>query len=219
MLLRRPVRTNASFSKGMVSVMASNSLSRPLISARNTKVIAGIQKRLEGVPSIVLDGVSYTPTSLVALFESQLTSQATVSTTKGAWTAAVSADSALAKKVNSAYTALQHIVRTMFANAADVLADFGMTPTKSTKPTLLTKVVASEKRTVTRGARHTMGKKERLAISGDATASDIASALTDKIVPAAPAAPSAQSSASHPAEPAATPVALSSPVNGGGRSA
>jgi hypothetical protein len=199
--------------------MSSSNSSRASKSARNAKAIAGIQKRLATVPSILLDGISYTPVSLVALFQSEIDSEANVSATRAAWTVAVSDDTALAKKVDATYTALQVVVRNMFANAVDVLADFGMAPKKSTKSTLLTKVVASEKRIKTRGARQTMGKKERLAISGDATASEIAASVAQKIAPNAPVLPAPQPTASHPAEPVASLVVPPSPGNGGGRTA
>ena len=76
------------------------SINRPTLQARDAKIVAGIQKRLATVPSFVFDGVSYTPVSLAALFQSQIDSANAVASAKGAWLSAVQADRALAKKVS-----------------------------------------------------------------------------------------------------------------------
>jgi hypothetical protein len=186
----------------MATIVTSKN--RPTIQARDAKIIAGIQKRLQNVPSIVLDGVSYTPTTLAAFFQSQIDSANAVSTAKSSWLTAVQSDRVLAAKVRSALIAFQTIVRSMFANAPDALADFGFTPRKTATSTLLTKVVAAEKRQSTREARHTVGAKAKLSIKGDVTSSDIAASVAAKIEPPqestvagspAPAAPSIAPSA------------------------
>jgi hypothetical protein len=79
----------------------------------------------------------------------------------------------------------------MFSRSPDALADFGLTPRKARKALTPAELVRkAEKAKATREARHTMGKRQKLAIHGSAP------------VVAVPTAPSPTSSvvngAAHP---------------------
>src|SRR5260370_15367582 len=102
-----------------------SSQSHSSVQARDAKIIAGILKRLPNVPSIVLGGVTYTPTSLVALFQSHIDAANAVDSVKGQWKLALEAFRSLTKTIKNAVTGLREFVRQMFNDAPDALADFG----------------------------------------------------------------------------------------------
>ena len=159
--------------------------SRLSIQTRDAKIIAGIQKRLLNVPSVVLAGVTYTPAALTALFQSHIDAANAVDTVKGQWKNAVVAYRTLSKTVTNAVVGLREIVRQMFNNAPDALADFGFAPKKTTPRTPVVKVAAAVKNRATRAARNTVGSKKKLAIKGAVTPSEIGAAVTAELEPGA----------------------------------
>ncbi len=156
---------------------------RPSVKDRDAKIIAGILKHLQNVPAIVLAGVSYTPTTLVALFQSHIDAANAVDTFKGQWKNAVVAFRTLSKTVSNAVSGLRELVRQMFNNAPDALADFGFAPKKAPKRKPVTNVVATQKRRATRVARHTMGPKEKLSVKGSVTAAEIGASVAAEVAP------------------------------------
>jgi len=194
--------------------MANPTTSRTTKQARDAKCVVGIGKRLQNVQSIVLGGVSYTPTTLSALFQSAVDSANAVTTAHGQWISATQSDAALNAKVNLVWTALQAFVRQMFNNAPDALADFGFTAKKTTASTTSIKVVAVAKRAATRTARHTLGSKERLTIKGTLTGPVVVSTGTS--TSAAPAATTPGSAEAAPALAATTPAGAAPPGAGNG---
>jgi hypothetical protein len=57
-------------------------------------------------------------------------------------------------------------VKAAFGSSPDVLGDFGIAPKPRAQVTANAMVVANAKRAATRAARHTMGSKQRKAITG-----------------------------------------------------
>jgi hypothetical protein len=163
--------------------MSNSPINRSTTHARDLAIIAGIKKRLQGSPPIVLGGVSYTADGLVALFQSQIDAGNATVSAKGQWSQAVQNERAVTKKINGALIGFQEIVRQMFDNAPDALADFGLAPRKVAKRDPLTNVVAAEKNRATREARHTLGKKAKLDIQGTVTAASVAAAVAATIGP------------------------------------
>ncbi len=160
---------------------------RSTIQSRDAQVIAGIKKRLQSVPAFVLGGVSYTPATLVALIQSQLDAITAVAAATAQRANAILAYKAVSLTVNNAMLGLRDIVRQMFNNAPDAVADFGFTPKKTTKRSPVTNVVAAARVRATREARGTRSAKAKLAIKGAAAASDIVATVTAHMEPNAPA--------------------------------
>ena len=138
---------------------------------RASRAIAGIQKNLSTVASIGLAGVTFTPTSLVAL----LTAYANLVTALIAVHAqlhdTVFQERTQRKEVQSVLLALQSFVANMFGPRSTTLADFGFTPRKVGVESAATRHQAVLKAQATRKARGTMGSKQKLAITGASTAS------------------------------------------------
>jgi hypothetical protein len=133
---------------------------------RYTTVIAGIQKDLSTVTNLVLLGVTYTPASLEALFQSWLAAAAAVAPAKAQWQAAVLAEHALRKTVQAVWTALEAYARNQYTATPATLTDFGFAPKKTVKKDPETLVAAAEKNRATRAARHTLGKDQKRDITG-----------------------------------------------------
>jgi len=86
--------------------------------------------------------------------------------------------------------AYESIVRGMFGNAADVLADFGLAPHKARVPmTAEQKAVAAAKRAATRAARHTMGKNQKKEVKGAVSAALVVTPSNGSPPVATPPAP------------------------------
>jgi hypothetical protein len=145
---------------------------RPTVQIRNKQFIAGTQKRLQGVQQLPIAGTTYTPADLVKLFQSQIDKADAIAPLKGKYHDAVQAYRDLSKQVARVVVGFRAQVRNIFGDAAEVLADFGLTPVKTTKPKPATQVTAAAKRVATRKARNTMGKKQKKTVKG-ATAAPV----------------------------------------------
>jgi hypothetical protein len=145
----------------------SSLINRPTFQARLTRVIEGIGKRLQNVPSLVLAGVTYTPTELITFFQSGIDAVNTVTSTKTKWQDAVKAEHDLLKRIHVAELGLKSHLENLYGNASEPLAAFGMKPRKvRSKPTGQATVQAAAKARLTREARHTLGAKKRAQVKG-----------------------------------------------------
>lgn len=191
--------------------MNSNSQSRNTVLARNAKIIAGINNRLKTVQAIVLGGVSYTPASLAAQFQSQIDAVNTVIASRGQWTTSIQALDAMMPKVEALAIGLREFVRQLFNNDPQALADFDFAPKKAAVKDPLKQVAAAQKRAATRKARGTTGKKQKLAIKGAVTPAGIGAAVTEALggstpPPAGSGSTGAVTPATPPAGPSAAPA-------------
>ena len=93
-----------------------------------------------------------------------------VETARAALQGRIAVETAQAIVMNAFISALVKIVRGMFGNQPDVLADFGLQPTKAPTPlTVEQKAMAAAKRVATRTARGTKGSRKKLSIKGNVT--------------------------------------------------
>lgn len=139
---------------------------RPTVQARNKQFIAGIQKRLQNAQQLPIAGTNYTPADLVKLFQSQIDKADAIAPEKGKYHDAVQAYRDLSKQLARIVVGFRAQVRNIFGESSEVLADFGLTPVKTTKPKPATQVQAAAKRVATRKARNTMGKKQKKSVQG-----------------------------------------------------
>ncbi len=165
----------------------------------------GIKKDLQNVTTLPLDGVMYTPTSVVALIQSRIDAANEVATTKAKHADAIAVYKALDTKVTGAVTGLKQYVFNALGKTSPLLADFGFTPRKTTVRTPEQKAAAAAKAKATRAARGTKGPVAKLAITGETVklaALQAAAAQNAGPAPAHTAAPAAA-----PAAPVAAPAA------------
>ncbi len=165
------------------------------------QVILGIKQDLQSMSAIPVGGTTYTPTALMALIQSRIDATNEVVTAKAAWLNASKTYKAIDAQVALVIRELRNVVIGYFGAASPKLADFGFAAPKRTPLTPAKKAAAALKRAATRKARGTMGKKQKLAITG-ATAS----------APAAPAPAPAAPAPSANAAPAPAPQAPAAPA-------
>jgi hypothetical protein len=134
--------------------------------AADQKLISGITKHAQTLPSLVIGGTSYATAAITAQLQSRLDASTTVQSTRATWQNAVSVDKATREKTKTFVSGLRQALQVAFAGSIDTLADFGLTPRKARVVTPEEKTVAVAKAKATRAARHTMGKKQKAAIKG-----------------------------------------------------
>ena len=156
----------------------------------NRKLVAAIRKHLGA--SVTLEGVKYTPAKLAKMFQDGIDVADATDVANKAWHAAVATEKAKTQELSRVQASLRNHVSATFGPASTEFADFGFTPRAVRTVDTKTKADAVAKRAATRKARNTMGKRERLKVTG-ATAAAAASAapIATPVAPAAPAAPEA----------------------------
>lgn len=131
----------------------------------NNKAVTAIDKYLSNQPSIVLAAKAYTPAELTAALQTQSANLVAAEEARLRHRRLVAANRAARKADEALRLALKSYVTLQFGAAAvDVLGEFGFTPKAKQPRSVATTVQAIEKAKATRIARHTMGKKQRLAI-------------------------------------------------------
>ena len=158
--------------------------------ASDGQVIAGIKKDLQNVPSILLNGETYTPVSLVALYQSRLDAGANVASAKAKYAEAVAAYRTISTKVRVTNRAFYRYVLNAYGETSTVLADFGFTAPYTTPLKVEQKAAKAAKAAATRAARGTQGPKKKLQTTGvTAELETLRAAVSSS--PAAPSAPAA----------------------------
>jgi hypothetical protein len=142
---------------------------------QDANVILGIQKNLLNVPTLNLAGKPITPADLEKLVQSRIDSANAIAPAKAKWTAAVQAYRTLNTQVTPVVRALRTYVINTYGPTSTVLTDFGFSPPKTTVTSPEVKAAAAVKAKATRAARHTQGKKQKLAIKGTVATAPAAS--------------------------------------------
>jgi hypothetical protein len=98
---------------------------------RDQQILAGIQKDLQNVPTLLLGGTTYTPGSLTAFIQSRIVAANAVVTAKANWLGAVKTYQSLSTEAKPVIRDLRNFVLAAFGEASPQLADFGFTKRKS----------------------------------------------------------------------------------------
>jgi hypothetical protein len=118
---------------------------------------------------MLLDGARYTPDELIAMLAERAELSEAVVAAKASWEEAVRRERENAERTKKVHAALRRAIHVMFGKCDARLSDFGMKPHKERRPLAPEeKVVVIAKILATRAARHTMGKRQRERIRGDA---------------------------------------------------
>jgi hypothetical protein len=160
--------------------------------AADQALLAGVQKFLVQYPSLTVGSQSMTPAAIVTALQNRINANLAVQTAEAARTAAVKANLVERSQSATFESGLRQMVQGMFSQSPDTLAVFGLKPRKSVTKTVETKAKAVAKTLATRAARHTMGSKQKLEITGaTAAASNGVTATTP--VTASGTSPAAES--------------------------
>jgi hypothetical protein len=136
--------------------------------SRLSKVLGGLGKHLSNV-TITLGGASYAYLDLKKLIEADLQTMIDTAKAQADYRVQVQVERNSHAKVNAVLRLLKNYVIALFGDTVDAssqLDDFGYSPRTSSKKTLQVKVEAAGKAKATRGARHTLGKKQKAKIKG-----------------------------------------------------
>jgi hypothetical protein len=134
--------------------------------AADQAMIDGVQKFLSHLASMTVGSQTLTPADIVKVFQDRLTAGKAAQTAEAARKAAVKADRDERAKSAALVRSLRRVVVGMFEQTPDTLAAFGLAAPKAAKKKVAVKAAAVAKSKATRTARHTTGKKARLAIKG-----------------------------------------------------
>jgi hypothetical protein len=142
--------------------------------ARVTAAIEGISKNFSSLATLNVAGVSYTPTSLIALLQAYADAITALQALHAQLTAAVLGNRGQQKQIQQVLLGLESFAKNFFGSTSEKLGDFGFMPKKEVVVTVPTKAAALAKSKATRVARHTMGKKQKAAITGSTPAAPTA---------------------------------------------
>ena len=173
--------------------------------ARNKMISEGVDKYFSKVKSLTVGGDEYTPKSLMAVLTAEDDASLAVDSTRAQLEAQVVTHRTAKVTAAALRSALKvYILGTYGKKAVQMLGDFGMSvPKDPGARTVNEKSKAVAKNLATRAARHTMGKKQKLSITGvvpsTATTAETSSSSAPAATPAqvASAATPAQTAASH----------------------
>jgi len=146
--------------------MSSNT-SKTTTQSRDLKIIAAVDKYFASATQMASAGKTYTPATLKAAFQSEIDANNAADSTRAVFKQQVVEAKAARSSARELRNALKtYILGNYGASAVTMLEDFGMSPKTKSPPTVDTKAQAKAKAKATREVRHTMGKKQKLAITG-----------------------------------------------------
>ena len=140
--------------------------SRPRRTVANQKLAEGMDKHQATLKAVVIDGVEYTAAQAVSELEEIIAAAELAVSSHASWLAAVAADLEKLESSANFVSGLRQAIMAAFGKKVDVLVDFGLTPRKSVVLTPEQKQEAAAKAKATRAARHTMGRRQKAAITG-----------------------------------------------------
>jgi hypothetical protein len=128
-------------------------LNRTTLQNRCRNAVVGIKKDLSSVATITLEAVDYTPTTLMALFQSYIDLADAAVTARASWLLAVQKEQAVRATIVAVLASLRTYVTLKYGTGAvDTQADFGFSPKKVVVKTAETKANAAAKAAVTKAA-------------------------------------------------------------------
>lgn len=152
--------------------MAANTpkASRSSRTVANEKLVDGFIKHQALLTQLFIQGESLTSAQMVAKIGSVVAIADRAVTARAAWLAAVQEDLATRRSTSAFLGATRAALLAAFSDQVDILADFGLFPRKVPVLTPEEKQAAVAKAKATRVARHTMGKRQKAAITGETAA-------------------------------------------------
>jgi predicted aminopeptidase len=137
---------------------------------QDKKLLAGVMKDLAN-QSFTVSDKTCTSQDVVNVLQGRISKAQAVEAARAALQAALKAHREERAQTAGFVSAFRAIVKGMYSSP-ETLADFGLSPRKSTKKTLSTKVTAVAKTKATRTARGTKGPKAKAKIKGAAPAAN-----------------------------------------------
>jgi hypothetical protein len=160
--------------------------------SKDLQLIEGTNRHLEKGWSLIVAGTKYTQSQIIELLQSRVDAVQAAAAARAAWSGARAHDEELSGRTAEVVQAVRQTLLVMFRRSPEVLADFGLAPPKARRAlTSAERVVKAARAKATREARHTLGKRQRLAIHGTVPAEALSAPTLPAAVPAVHAAASA----------------------------
>jgi hypothetical protein len=160
--------------------------------ARATQLVAGTSAQFAKGTKLNFASGTFTPAQVLTQLQLLISLRAGVSDARAALAAKLAAEEAQLPALLAFMNAFVAFVKATFSGSPDVLASFGLAPTKRKTPDVQTLAAAAVKRGATRAARGTKGTKQRKAVKGAVTGVVVTPIVAGApVVTAAPAAPNA----------------------------
>jgi hypothetical protein len=175
------------------------------------QVMVGMKKHFpNGSQTIPVGGAVYTVDQLLATLQAIVDNREAVQSLQAQFRARVETERTQTPSQVAVLRGVLKIVRGMFGNSADALADFGLAPPKARTPMTAEQVASAvAKRAATRSARGTKGKVQKKAVKGKVTGVVVtpvtAEPNAETHAAPVPAAPAPAPSPATTGTPAATP--------------
>jgi len=128
------------------------------------KLVAGLEKFLPATASVVLNGKSWTQPELIQSFQAAQQMFAAVQGERATLKQKLLDRKAGLVQYHEMYGALAKALQGYFGRGSAALAELGFSQGQRKPISAQTKALAQAKAKLTRAARHTMGKKQKLAI-------------------------------------------------------
>jgi hypothetical protein len=136
--------------------------------SRYLRRVDGIQKNLGKVAAVMLDGRSYAPSAIAAIYSDWLAKAQAVQSAKNAWLVAVGKRDKAEKALLPLDAAFKRFLLSYYGLASATLVDYGVDAPRVGKKSAMVKRLAAEKARATRAARGTMGKRQKKAVKAPA---------------------------------------------------
>jgi hypothetical protein len=136
---------------------------------KDQNLIDGLKKHEQTVTSLLIDGAAVTTANIIATVQRRIDVGHTTLAARAAWLAAVAAERDELSQSKSFVRNVRQAIHSAFDGSPDTLADFGLTARKVAVVSPATRVAAAAKAKATRAARHTMGSKQKKAVTGNVT--------------------------------------------------
>jgi len=150
---------------------------------QDTARINGVKKRLMTVASILVDSVAYTPNQVIAIYQKDLDGMAEVAAAKLALADARARAAPAAAARKEFDRGFKLTLEGQYGNSPGTLGDFGIVVATPKAPRVAVKALALTKAEATRTLRHTMGKRQKEALSAKAEATSTAASAPVTVTP------------------------------------
>lgn len=139
-------------------------------SAKLTAVTQGVEQQLPPNVALQLLGKSWTVAQLVQLFTAAKTAMQTVQATRVQLLKDMQAQKQALQAARELYMALERYLQGLWGKGSPVLAQYGFSVQQPRAKSAAKKAVAAALGKLTRKARHTMGRRQKLAITASGSA-------------------------------------------------
>jgi len=137
--------------------------------AKVQKALAGMQKYLPSDSSLEINGATKTVAQIAADFSAMLTKYDAIRSAKAQWQLSIQALRDALPAEQEEYLALKKVLEGKRGRGNPQLLEYGFSIGARKPASVETKVAAAAKARATRAVRHTLGRKQRLALSDAVT--------------------------------------------------